>query len=193
MEGVNQIKTGELVSLSEQELVDCDVNTGNQGCNGGYMEKAFQFIKRNGITTNGKYPYRGANGRCDEDKLRGRRVKISGYEKVPHNDEERLQAAVAHHPVSVAIDAGGSEFQFYSHGIFNGRCGTDLNHGVTVVGYGEEDGKTYWLVKNSWGTEWGESGYVRIHRGSVDGRGRGSVDGRGTCGIAMEASYPVKD
>ncbi|GMN53933.1 hypothetical protein TIFTF001_023059 [Ficus carica] len=185
VEGINQIKTGKLVSLSEQELMDCDVNTGNQGCNGGYMDKAFQFIQKNGLTTEEEYPYRGANGKCDRDRMSNRKVEIRSYENVPHNDEERLQAAVAHQPVSVAIDAGSSEFQFYSHGIFNGRCGMDLNHGVTAVGYGEEDGKKYWLVKNSWGADWGDSGYIKLHRGSRDDRGK--------CGIAMEASYPVKD
>lgn len=149
------------------------------------MDKAFQFIQKNGLTTEEEYPYRGANGKCDRDTMSNRKVEICSYENVPRNDEERLQAAVAHQPVSVAIDAGSSEFQFYSHGIFNGRCGTDLNHGVTAVGYGEEDGKKYWLVKNSWGADWGDSGYIKLHRGSRDERGK--------CGIAMEASYPVKD
>ncbi|KAL5793678.1 hypothetical protein ACOSP7_002272 [Xanthoceras sorbifolium] len=184
VEGINKIKTGQLLSLSEQELVDCD-DTENQGCRGGYMEKAFEFIKRNGgITTENDYPYKGKDDACEEAKTQNHAVTISGYEAVPANNEASLQAAVARQPVSVAIDAGGYEFQLYSHGVYNGYCGHQLNHGVTVVGYGEDSGKKYWLVKNSWGTSWGESGYVRIERDSLDIRG--------ICGIAMEPSYPVK-
>lgn len=185
MEGINKIKTGKLVSLSEQELVDCDVNDGNQGCKGGFMNKAFEFIKMNGgITTESDYPYNGKDDPCQKAKTKDHAATISGYETVPANSENNLQAAVARQPVSVAIDAGGYEFQLYSHGVFNGMCGHQLNHGVTVVGYGEDSGKKYWLVKNSWGTNWGESGYVRIERDSADTRG--------TCGIAMQPSYPVK-
>ncbi|PON41960.1 Cysteine Protease [Parasponia andersonii] len=185
VESINHIKTGNLVSLSEQELVDCDVISGNQGCNGGYMDRAFEFVRRNGLTTEGNYPYRGSDGTCESIKVKDRRVTISGYERVPRNDEEKLQAAVAHQPVSVAIDASSYEFQLYSHGVFTGGCGTSLNHGVTVVGYGKENDQKYWLVKNSWGTGWGESGYIKIKRDSTDRRGK--------CGIAMEASYPLKN
>lgn len=184
IEGINKIRTGKLISLSEQELVDCD-DTVNQGCKGGYMEKAFEFIKRNGgITTESDYPYKGIDDACDNNKIQHHAVTITGYETVPANNEKSLQAAVARQPVSVAIDAGGYEFQLYSHGVFNGYCGHQLNHGVTIVGYGEDSGKKYWLVKNSWGTSWGESGYIRIQRDSNDIRG--------ICGIAMQPSYPVK-
>lgn len=185
MEGINKIKTGNLVSLSEQELVDCDVTSNNQGCNGGYMEDAFEFIKKNGgLTTEKDYPYQGIDGTCDTAKIKQHAVTISGYAGVPANNEKALQAAVAQQPVSVAIDASGYSFQLYSHGIFNGVCGQQLNHGVTVVGYGQESGEDYWIVKNSWGTNWGESGYVRMERNSKDNKG--------ICGIAMQASYPTK-
>lgn len=185
MEGITKIKTGKLVSLSEQELLDCDVISGNQGCSGGFMPKAFEFIKKIGITTEKEYPYRGVENVCNKQKVRYHSATISGYEKVPANDEKSLKAAVANQPVSVAIDAGGYDFQFYSGGIFSGNCGKQLNHGVTIVGYGEDVGKSYWLVKNSWGTSWGEYGYVRMKSNSSDKRG--------TCGIAMDASYPIKD
>ncbi|VAH83188.1 unnamed protein product [Triticum turgidum subsp. durum] len=99
--------------------------------------------------------------------------------------EEALAKAVANQPVSVAIDASGKAFMFYSEGVFTGDCGTDLDHGVAVVGYGvAEDGKAYWTVKNSWGPSWGEKGYIRVEKDS-------GAEG-GLCGIAMEASYPVK-
>ncbi|XP_054795255.1 ervatamin-C-like [Prosopis cineraria] len=185
VEGINQIKTGKLVSLSEQELVDCDINGGNLGCLGGYMDKAFTFIEKNGgITTEKDYPYKGTDGTCDKVKAARHAVNISGHENVPANNEEKLKAAAAHQPVSVAIDAGSYYFQLYSKGIFNGTCRKDLNHGVTIVGYGKEDGQKYWLVKNSWGEEWGETGYVKMKRDAMDKRG--------ICGIAMLPSYPVK-
>lgn len=173
------------MSLSEQELVDCDVETGNQGCNGGYMDKAFAFIIKNGgIATEKDYPYVERNDNCDKAKAAKSAATISGYVLVPPNNEMSLQAAAAKQPVSVAIEASGYPFQLYSGGVFSGQCGTNLDHGVTVVGYGASDGQNYWLVKNSWGTGWGESGYIRIKR-SV-------TDKEGTCGIAMEPSYPVK-
>ncbi|KAA8529670.1 hypothetical protein F0562_034230 [Nyssa sinensis] len=184
VEGVNQIKTKELISLSEQELIDCESD--NQGCNGGLMENAYEFIKQNGgITTEGLYPYEATDGNCDASKMNSPVVMIDGHENVPVNDENALMKAVANQPVSVAIDAGGSNWQFYSEGVFNGDCGTELDHGVAVVGYGTTlDGTKYWLVKNSWGPEWGEEGYIRMQRG-IDAE-------EGLCGIAMEASYPIK-
>ncbi|XP_061375419.1 zingipain-2-like [Gastrolobium bilobum] len=186
VEGINKIKSGNLVSLSEQELVDCDVKNGNQGCEGGLMETAFTFITNNGgLTTTKDYPYQGIDGTCDMKKAGNHAVNISGYENVPANNETVLKAAVANQPVSVAIDAGGLLFQLYSQGVFSGFCGKQLNHGVTIVGYGEQNGDKYWLVKNSWGADWGESGYIRMKRETFDKDG--------TCGIAMDASYPVKN
>ncbi|KAL8532769.1 hypothetical protein ACS0TY_009107 [Phlomoides rotata] len=184
VEGINKIKTGKLVSLSEQELVDCEKD--NEGCNGGLMENAYEFIKtQGGLTTENKYPYRAKDGDCDATKTNSPDVVIDGHENVPENDENALMKAVANQPVSVAIDAGGSDFQFYSEGVFTGDCTTELDHGVTVVGYGTTlDGMKYWIVKNSWGSEWGEKGYFRMQR-DVDAK-------EGLCGIAMQATYPIK-
>ncbi|ONK58179.1 uncharacterized protein A4U43_C09F9150 [Asparagus officinalis] len=185
VEGINQIKTSNLVSLSEQELVDCD-NGDNNGCDGGLMDNAFDFIKKNGgITTEKDYPYIATERKCDATKNSHHIVVIDGHEDIPENDEEALMKAVANQPVSVAIEASGSAFQFYSEGVFTGDCGTELDHGVAVVGYGTtQDGTKYWIVKNSWGADWGENGYIRMERGI-------SVSA-GLCGIAMEASYPIK-
>ncbi|XP_024972191.1 vignain-like [Cynara cardunculus var. scolymus] len=186
VEGLNQIKTKKLVSLSEQELVDCDTGK-NEGCDGGLMDLAFDFIKKNGgLTTEDNYPYTAAAGSCKTVKEGVPTVSIDGHEDVPVNDEDALMKAVANQPVSVAIDAGGSDFQFYSQGVFTGKCGTQLNHGVAVVGYDmSDDGTKYWIVKNSWGADWGENGYIRMQRGVPEKTG--------LCGIAMEASYPIKN
>ncbi|XP_022739928.1 senescence-specific cysteine protease SAG39-like [Durio zibethinus] len=185
MEGVTKLETGKLVSLSEQELVDCDTKGEDQGCQGGLMDNAFQFIQKNkGLTTESNYPYKGVDGTCNTNREANHAANINGHEDVPANNEEALQKAVANQPVSVAIDAGGFEFQFYSSGVFTGDCGTDLDHGVAAVGYGvDADGTKYWLVKNSWGTSWGEEGYIRMQR-DVGAK-------EGLCGIAMQASYPT--
>ncbi|KAL9251664.1 Vignain-like protein [Drosera capensis] len=184
IEGINAIKTNNLVSLSEQELVDCD-RAENMGCNGGLMEYAFEFVHQNGgLTTEDAYPYTAQDGACDSEKLNAAVVTIDGYEQVPENDEDALLKAVANQPVSVAIDAGGQDFQFYFEGVYTGDCGTDLDHGVAAVGYGTTlDGTKYWIVRNSWGADWGEQGYIKLERGVSAKEGK--------CGIAMEASYPT--
>ena len=185
VEGINQIVTGDLISLSEQELVDCDTSY-NEGCNGGLMDYAFEFIIHNGgIDTEEDYPYTARDGSCDQYRKNAKVVTIDDYEDVPANDEKALQKAVANQPVSVAIEAGGREFQFYDSGVFSGKCGTALDHGVTAVGYGSENGVDYWIVKNSWGASWGENGYIRMARNIGN-------EVTGKCGIAMEASYPIK-
>ena len=176
LEGGNFVHSGELVSLSEQQLVDCDMRS--SGCNGGLMEYAFEYVSSNGLCKEEDYPYEGVDGECRSSQCESA-VSIAGYENVPENDGEALKRAVSQAPVSVAIEADSTVFQLYTGGVIDSElCGTSLNHGVLVVGY-EED---YWIVKNSWGPEWGEEGYVRI---------RFEEEGPGICGINKDASYPT--
>ncbi|XP_047947058.1 ervatamin-B-like [Salvia hispanica] len=186
VEGINQIKTGELLSLSPQELVDCSLGIDNHGCRGGIMEKAYEFVMLNGgISLEADYPYKGRQGICNPILARKIAASITGYVRIPERNETAMKAAVARQPIAVAIDASASEFQLYADGVFTGSCGKKLNHGVLLVGYGEDKGVGYWIVKNSWGIGWGNKGYMKLHRGSSDRSG--------VCGVAMEGSYPVKD
>uniref|UniRef100_M4CMP1 Peptidase C1A papain C-terminal domain-containing protein n=1 Tax=Brassica campestris TaxID=3711 RepID=M4CMP1_BRACM len=148
VEGVNKIMMGDLISLYEQELVDCDTPY-NEGCSGGLMDYAFKFIINNGgVDTEEDYPYKVVDGRCDQTRKNAKVVTIDSYEDVPANIKESLKKAFSHQPISVAIEAGGRVFQLYDSDIFDGICGTNLDHGVLAVGYGTENGKDYWIVKN---------------------------------------------
>ncbi|CAA6669852.1 unnamed protein product [Spirodela intermedia] len=183
IEGINQIVTGKLIDLSEQQLVDC--NNKNWGCNGGWPETAFAYIRKNGIDTEGRYPYKGTKANCNRNTAKA--VSIDGYYFTPRYNEGALRKAVASQPISVIIRSDSRAFQFYKSGIYNGPCGMDLDHAVTVVGYDMDpsNGKAYWIVKNSWGQGWGEEGYVRIERNVK------SYDGK--CGITAYPAYPIKN
>uniref|UniRef100_A0A0D9XGU1 Uncharacterized protein n=1 Tax=Leersia perrieri TaxID=77586 RepID=A0A0D9XGU1_9ORYZ len=186
VEGIQKIKTGKLVSLSEQELVDCDDL--DSGCDGGVSYRALQWITTNGgITTRDDYPYTGlAGAACDRSKLAHHAAAIAGFRRVATRSEASLANAVAGQPVAVSIEAGGDNFQHYVKGVYDGPCGTRLNHGVTVVGYGEEaaGGDKYWIVKNSWGKRWGDEGYIKMKK-DVAGKPEG------LCGIAIRPSFPI--
>jgi C1A family cysteine protease len=177
MEGAFFLKNKKLPSLSEQQLVDCAGSSGNQGCNGGLMDYAFQWISSNGICAEADYPYVGTDQTC---KTTCKSVgKNKGFKDVAQGSESSLASAVALAPVSVAIEADQSAFQFYSGGVFSAACGTQLDHGVLAVGYSSSGSQNYWIVKNSWGTSWGEQGYIRMIRGKNE------------CGINNMASYPT--
>jgi len=179
IEGAVFLKHGHLTSLSEQQLVDCSTAQGNAGCNGGLMDSAFKYVQINGLCQESAYPYTAKNGVCKSTSCTSSTdSKITGYKDVAHT-EASLGAAVDITPISVAIEADQSGFQLYKSGVFCGTCGTSLDHGVLAVGYGDEGTSPYWKVKNSWGTSWGESGYIRMCRNS------------NKCGISNEPSYPL--
>ncbi|KAL6775838.1 hypothetical protein ACKKBG_A18700 [Auxenochlorella protothecoides x Auxenochlorella symbiontica] len=166
IEGISAIVTGKLDSLSEQQLVDCDRER-DHGCHGGLMDFAYEYVIRNGgLDTEADYGYRAAEGVCDPAREARHVVTIDGYEDVPRFDEGALRAAVARQPVAVAIEADQRPFQLYAGGVFDTPCGTALDHGVLVVGYGSENNGTadvpFWIVKNSWGGAWGDAGYIRL-------------------------------
>jgi KDEL-tailed cysteine endopeptidase len=184
LEGLYAQKNGNLQTFSEQQLVDCSRPQGNLGCNGGLMDSAFKYVKQHGIQTEDQYPYTARDGKC-HDSSPAPSFTINGYKDVPQNDNDQLAAAVAQGVISVAIEADTEVFQFYNSGVIDSAdCGTQLDHGVVVVGFGTTDtGIDYWLVRNSWGSIWGDNGYVKILRQ----KGRSS----GVCGIAKMASYPT--
>jgi len=179
-EGALFLKHGKLLSLSEQQLVDCSKPQGNQGCSGGLMDQGFKYIEQNGICLENDYPYTAADGTCKKSCKSV--TKVSSYVDVPANNEVALQNAVHLTPVSVAVEA--DQWQFYSSGVLTTDCGTNLDHGVLLVGWGvDSNNVSYWKVKNSWGTEWGDDGYILLQRGVADSQGQ--------CGVAMQPSYPV--
>ncbi|KAG8053048.1 hypothetical protein GUJ93_ZPchr0001g31794 [Zizania palustris] len=184
IEGLHKIKTGELVSLSEQVMVDCD--TGSNGCSGGRSDTALNLVAaRGGIASEEKYPYTGVKGSCDVGKLLfDHSASLSGFNTVPPNDERQLALAVARQPVTVYIDAGARDFMFYKGGIYKGPCTSRVNHAVTIVGYCEGfGGDKYWIAKNSWSNDWGDQGYVYL--------AKDVWSPQGTCGLATSPFYPT--
>ena len=193
LEGAYYIKYGDLVSFSEQQLVDCDnlKNGGHDhGCNGGLMDNAYSWISKNGgLCSESSYPYtsgtKKTSGTCMKRCSLIDGSIIDSFVDVTPNSDIAMMSALVNQPVSIAIEADQKEFQLYKSGIFTGSCGTNLDHGVLLVGYGTFEDDDYYLVKNSWGTTWGADGYIYLGRGSQYNYGSGQ------CGLLMEGSYPV--
>jgi C1A family cysteine protease len=183
IEGAWAVSKGQLVDLAEQQLVDCatGISYGSHGCSGGMMEGAFKYVIEHGQCSLASYPYTAKDGTCTKCTAV---AHVSSCSDVKPNDQISLKGAVAQQPVAIAIEADTRYFQSYSSGVLtSSSCGTSLDHGVLIVGYGSENGIDYWLVKNSWGTSWGDKGYVKIARSD-------STNDAGICGIAMDPSFP---
>lgn len=184
VEGAYFVATGKLVSLSEQQIVDCSGSFGNQGCNGGLYTNSFEYIQQNGICSESNYSYSGKEGKCN--KRCKTITKIDSYVNIESKNEDALLQSVLQQPISVAIEADQSVFQFYSSGVMDSiSCGDNLDHAVLIVGWGEINGKKYWKVKNSWGSSWGDNGYILI------GRSVKNQKADGICGILSLPSFPV--
>jgi len=204
------IQTGKLLAMSEQQLVDCAPNPqhcgGTGGCQGATQELGFDYVhKVGGIIDRSLYKYTATDGTCKDTK-NPKIATIEGFTQLPLNDYDSLMNAIAlQGPVAISVAA--DEWSFYSSGIMKGDCGSTIDHAVTLVGYGEEAGQGYWLVRNSWGTGWGENGHIRVAReksakdvkceidynpaagGGCDG-GPSQITVCGECGILSDSSIP---
>jgi C1A family cysteine protease len=195
MEGAYYNKYNELKSFSEQNFVDCDNRKGDpkgkdMGCNGGLMDNAFDWAGKNGgVCTEEDYPYTSGKtkkaGDCKQSSCtKVAQVAPKSHTDVQKNSDAAMMSALAQQPVSIAIQADQKDFQLYKSGVFTAECGTKLDHGVLAVGYGSKDGQDYYKVKNSWGTTWGDNGFILLARG-------GSMQKEGQCGmLSGPPSYP---
>ena len=185
LEGAYFIKNGALPMFSEQQLLDCTSSYGNSGCFGGLMSNAFTYLKTHKAMTRSSYPYTATAGACKYDTSDGV-INITGYTSITKNDPDAHMAALQNGPVSIAIAASSSYFQFYKTGVITSTgCGTSVNHAVNMVGYGTDtaSGNPYWLIRNSWGANWGDKGYFKVLRGSSNSAG--------ICGILSLSSQPI--
>jgi len=183
VEGCHKLgSAGTLPSLSEQNIMDCSWNNGNQGCNGGLMTSAMDYIISNGgVDTEASYPYTAESSQTCNYNAANSGSTLASYYNIASGDENDLQNSVAKGPTSVAIDASQDSFQFYTSGVYNEPAcsSSQLDHGVLAVGWGSDSGTDYWIVKNSWGTDWGQAGYIWMSRNANN-----------QCGIATMATLP---
>jgi cathepsin L len=185
LEGLNFILNKNLLSFSEQQLVDCSQSYGNQGCDGGWPFWALEYTAAKGIELESQYPYTAADGKCKYN-VADTKFRNQGYSNVTKNSETAMQAAIQNQPLSICVEADQSVFQLYTSGVItSASCGTALDHAILAVGYNNTAKPAYWIVKNSWGASWGLAGYVYIEMNW------NNANTPGICGIAMNVAYPT--
>lgn len=174
-----------LPSFSEQQMIDCSTSYGNYGCRGGWMDNVYFYIRdEKKIATSQSYPYTAYDDWCMDQEKEDTPIKLTKFYNVPHKDLKALAAAVAKQPVAAALNCIG--FRNYVSGVYDDPfCAVELNHGIGIVGYGKDDetGKDYWIVRNSWGEQFGENGYIRMRKDTDNEYG--------ICGITLQPSYPI--
>ena len=184
LEGLYALKNDNLLSFSEQQLIDCSSSYGNEGCNGGLFTSSFEYTQASGIELESTYPFTGKSGSCAASSSKVAFTN-GGYYAIPANNVTLMKAAVNIQPISVAVEADQNAFQLYSSGIVSANCGTSLDHAILIVGYNTAaDGTEYWIVKNQWGTSWGMNGYIEIAIGTQN-------SGAGVCGINSNTAFPT--
>ena len=178
-EGAHFIKTGKLLKLSEQQLVDC-VNR-CYGCDGGDEYYAWLYSKKHPIALRSHYAYTAKDGNCKDSEYVG---KVSAVSTVDLDQSvAQHKAAITKIPVNVGVCAGGKPYRYYKSGILDdpdGICGIRHDHANLAIGYGSQNGKDYFILRNSWGSSWGENGYLRI---------AAMKDGPGVCGVTKDSGY----
>lgn len=177
------IKNGDMKLLSEQQLVDCSISYGNNGCSGGLVEYAYNYIKHVKLETEDEYPYKATNQKCAAEE-HSDDINITDFKEIERFDPTQLATALLDGPVSIGVDASGIGMQYYHKGIIKRWCGTTIDHAVLLVGYGTDNGTDYWLVKNSWKSSWGENGYFRVLRDM-------NKKDEGMCGVLQTPTMPV--
>lgn len=181
LEGASFVKTGKLVKLSPQQLLDC---SGAGTCSGGYTDQVFNYIARaGGMCADTDYAsYKNYASSCTRCSTASG-TKTTGYKDVPQS-QAGLEEALSKAPLLVQVNSVNQVWQFYKSGVVTGSCPTASTHAVIAVGYGSDNGRDYYTLKNQWGTTWGEGGYIRLGRGSQYGAA-------GQCGVQLVARYPV--
>jgi len=209
IESAVAIATGKLLTLAPQQMVSCAPNPddcgGTGGCQGSVQWLGFNYTKSaGGLSLETDYPYMGTTGTCKTSAIKPA-AGVKGYVRLPANNYTALMNAVATiGPISISVDASWMD---YEKGVYSGPCGTTIDHAVVLVGYGTEQGKDYYLVRNSWGASWGDEGYIKIARHSDDSTECGidkdpssGTDCKpypkkqkvcGLCGILSDSSYPT--